>query len=67
MTAAVALVLLAAAIEHYREWSEAWWARLLLAAGALFLIAPELWAEAVGVALVTLAIGLTRLRAWQAA
>ncbi len=67
VTASVALVLLAAAIEHYREWSEAWWARLLLAVGALFLIAPELWAEAVGVALVTLAIGLTRLRARQAA
>ncbi len=43
VTASVALVLLAAAIEHYREWSEAWWARLLLAVGGLFLLAPIMW------------------------
>jgi len=63
VTAAVALVLLAAAIERYSRWAELWWARLLLAAGAIFLIVPELWAAAVGVVLVAVAIGGNRLRA----
>jgi TRAP transporter 4TM/12TM fusion protein len=60
ITAAVALVLLAAAIERYGAWCEAWWARLLLAAGALFLIMPEPWAAAVGFGLAAVAIIATR-------
>ena len=62
VTAAVALILLSGAIEHYEKWADAWWARWLLAIGAVFLIAPTLWAEALGAALVALAIVVTRLR-----
>jgi TRAP transporter 4TM/12TM fusion protein len=67
ITASIALVLLAAAIERYDRWCGTWWARSLLAAGALFLIAPKLWAAAIGAAFVALAIGATRMRAGQAA
>ncbi|HEX9879462.1 MAG TPA: hypothetical protein VGB25_04635 [Candidatus Binatia bacterium] len=62
VTAAAALVFLAAAIERYSRWSEVWWTRLLLAAGAFFLIVPKLWTAAVGAGLVALAIGATRMR-----
>jgi TRAP transporter 4TM/12TM fusion protein len=47
-TAAVALVLLAAAIERYANWSDAWWARVLLAAGALCMITPNMMLTAIG-------------------
>jgi TRAP transporter 4TM/12TM fusion protein len=67
ITAAVALVLLAAAIERYSKWADAPWARVLLAIGALCLLAPNIWAEAVGAVLVTIAIGATKLRARVAA
>jgi TRAP-type uncharacterized transport system fused permease subunit len=60
-SAAIALILLAAAIEHYEKWCEAQWTRVLLAIGALCLIAPSIWAAAVGVALAAVAIGATRL------
>jgi TRAP transporter 4TM/12TM fusion protein len=63
ITAAVALVLLAAAIERYSKWADAPWARVLLAIGALCLLAPNIWAEAVGAVLATIAIGATKLRA----
>lgn len=62
LTGAAALILLAAAIERYALWSDSWWTRLLLAGGALFVIAPSLWAAAVGTVLVVLAIGATRFR-----
>lgn len=61
VTAAVALILIAAAIERYAEWCDAWWTRILLAIGALFMVAPNLWAEITGVVLVVLAIGANRL------
>jgi TRAP transporter 4TM/12TM fusion protein len=61
-TAAVALVLLAAAIERYSKWSDAWWTRLLLAAGALCMITPNLWLTALGVVIVAAALGLNRLQ-----
>jgi TRAP-type uncharacterized transport system fused permease subunit len=67
ITAAVALVLLAAAIERYSKWVDAPWARVLLAIGALCLLAPNIWAEAVGAVLATIAIGATKLRARVAA
>jgi TRAP-type uncharacterized transport system fused permease subunit len=67
VTAAVALVLLSAAIERYSKWADAPWARVLLAAGALCLVAPNLWAELVGTILVIIAIGGTRLQARWAA
>ena len=59
LTAAVALVLIAAAIERYSNWADVWWTRVLLAAGGLFLIAPEWWAEAIGAVLAASAIGAT--------
>jgi TRAP-type uncharacterized transport system fused permease subunit len=63
LTAAVALILLAAAIERYSNWSDVWWTRLMLAAGALLLLAPDLWSEFAGGILVLLAIGAARMRA----
>jgi TRAP-type uncharacterized transport system fused permease subunit len=63
VTAAVALVLLAAAIERYAKWSDAWWARVLLGMGALFMITPDLWLTGIGAGLAALAIAATRLRA----
>jgi TRAP-type uncharacterized transport system fused permease subunit len=61
VSAGIALTLLAAAIEHYSNWCDVWWSRLLLAVGALCMIAPNIWATAVGVVLAALAIGMTRL------
>ncbi len=63
ITAAIALILLSGAIEHYSKWADAWWQRLLLAVGALFMLAPPLWSVGIGVVLVMLAIGSTRLLA----
>ena len=63
LTAAVALILLAAAIERYSNWSDVWWTRLMLAAGALLLLAPDLRSEFAGGILVLLAIGAARMRA----
>jgi TRAP transporter 4TM/12TM fusion protein len=62
ITAAAALILLAAAIERYEKWSEAWWARVLLAIGALCMITPDLRLTAVGIAIAALAIGAGRQR-----
>jgi len=59
-SAAIALTLLAAAIERYEKWCEAPWARALLAVGALCMIAPSIWATAAGIVLATIAIGATR-------
>ena len=61
VTAAVALVLLAAAIERYEPLADAWWTRLILAAGAIFLLVPHLWAAGVGVVVCALAFGLNAL------
>jgi TRAP transporter 4TM/12TM fusion protein len=60
-SAAIGLVFLSAAIENYQRWTCTWWTRLLLAAGALFLLAPPLWSVATGAALVAVAIGCTWL------
>lgn len=62
LTAAIALIFLAAAIERYSQWAGEWWTRLLLAVGAMFLIVPKLWTAAVGAVLVGLALAATRLR-----
>lgn len=62
VTAAIALVLLAAAIERYSKWSDAWWTRLLLAGGALCMITPDLWLTGLGVVIVAAALGLNRLQ-----
>jgi TRAP-type uncharacterized transport system fused permease subunit len=63
ISAAIALTLLAAAIEQYSKWCEAWWTRLLLAVGAICMIAPNIWFTALGAVLAIAAIGATRMRA----
>jgi TRAP transporter 4TM/12TM fusion protein len=60
-SAAIALTLLAAAIERYDKWCDAPWARAVLAIGALCMITPSIWVTAVGVGLAAIAIGGTRL------
>jgi TRAP transporter 4TM/12TM fusion protein len=62
ITAAIALILLAAAIERYEKWSDTWWSRVLLAIGALCMIAPDLRLTAIGIAIAALAIGVSRQR-----
>jgi TRAP transporter 4TM/12TM fusion protein len=61
-TAAVALILLGAAIEHHSRWADAWWARIILAIGALCMITPLLWLTGIGIVLVAIAIGATHWR-----
>jgi TRAP transporter 4TM/12TM fusion protein len=61
LTAAVALVLLAASIERYSKWADATWIRILLAIGALCMVTPILWLSAVGMALAAVAIGANAL------
>ncbi len=61
VTAAVAIVLLAAAIEQYEPLADAWWARLLLATGAIFLLVPHLWAAGVGIVVCGAAYALNTL------
>jgi TRAP transporter 4TM/12TM fusion protein len=67
VTAAVALVLLSAAIERYSRWSDAWWTRLMLAAGALCMVTPDLWLTALGIVICTTAIVANRMQARLAA
>jgi TRAP transporter 4TM/12TM fusion protein len=61
-SAMIALILLAAAIEHYAKWADGFWTRMLLALGALLMITPSLWLTALGSNLVLLALAATRLR-----
>jgi TRAP transporter 4TM/12TM fusion protein len=61
-TAAVGLILLSAAVERYAKWADAWWTRILLAAGAILMITPDIWLTAIGVALAACAIAANRLR-----
>ena len=58
VTAAAALILLAAVIEKYEPLADTWWTRLIVAAGAIFLLVPHLWAAGVGVAVCALGYGL---------
>jgi TRAP transporter 4TM/12TM fusion protein len=66
-TAAVALILLAAAIENYAKWCKSWWTRALLALGALCMITPDMRLTAIGVLIVAIAIGASHLRLRQLA
>ena len=61
-SAAIALVLLAASIEHFSKWCETWWSRLLLATGAICMIVPDIRVTGVGVVLAAIAIGATYRR-----
>ena len=63
VTAAIALIMIAAAVERYAKWSDAWWTRILLAAGGLCMITPIIWLTAIGACLIVTAIGITRMRA----
>jgi TRAP-type uncharacterized transport system fused permease subunit len=60
-TAAIALVLLAAAIERHR-WCQSWWARGLVAAGALGMVTPDLRLTASGAGLVALGLAAQMLQ-----
>jgi TRAP transporter 4TM/12TM fusion protein len=62
LSAAIALVLIAAAIERYSKWCSSWWTRVVLAVGAIFMITPDLWLTAIGAVIVLIAIGANRLR-----
>ena len=66
-TAAIALVLLAAAIENYTKWCNSWWTRALLALGALCMITPDMRLTAIGVVIVATAIAASRMRLRQLA
>jgi hypothetical protein len=57
------LILLAGAIESYSRWCDTLWTRLLLAAGALCMLSPDMWATAIGVLMAAVAIAVTKLRA----
>jgi TRAP transporter 4TM/12TM fusion protein len=61
ITAAIALVLLAAAIERYSKWSDVWWTRVLLAIGALLMITPDIWLTGLGACVAAAAIAANRL------
>jgi TRAP-type uncharacterized transport system fused permease subunit len=62
LSAAIALILIAAAIERYGKWCASWWSRVLVAVGALLMITPDLWLTAIGTVIVVVAIGANRLR-----
>jgi TRAP-type uncharacterized transport system fused permease subunit len=61
ITAAIALVLMAAAIERYSKWSDVWWTRVLLAIGALLMITPDIWLTGLGACVAAAAIAANRL------
>jgi len=66
-TAAIALILLAAAIENYTHWCSSRWTRALLALGALCMITPDMRLTAIGVLVVATAIGASQFRLRQLA
>jgi TRAP transporter 4TM/12TM fusion protein len=61
-TAAIALILLSMAIEGHARWADAAWNRLLIAAGALLMITPDMRLTAAGSVIVAAAFGASRLR-----
>ncbi len=66
-TAAIALILLAAAIENYTKWCNSWRTRALLALGALCMITPDMRLTAIGVVIVATSIAASRMRLRQLA
>jgi TRAP-type uncharacterized transport system fused permease subunit len=56
LTAALGFVLIAAGLEGHPRLGARWWERLLLTAAGLFLIAPPIWANPVGLALAVVSI-----------
>lgn len=64
-TAAVGFVLVAAALETHPRLAAAWWERLLLGAGGLFLVAPaDVWTVPAGIGLAALSVISVNGRAW---
>lgn len=61
-SAAIALVFIAAAIERYSAWCEAWWVRLVIAGGALCMITPNMWLTAIGAGVIALGVAANRRR-----
>jgi TRAP-type uncharacterized transport system fused permease subunit len=57
LSAAIALVFIAAAIERFPKWCDAWWTRILLATGGVFMIMPDFWLTAIGTVVAAIAIG----------
>lgn len=62
VTAALGFVLLAAGLEGHRKLGSMWWERTLLAVGGLFLIAPPIWTNPVGLALIALSMASVWIR-----
>ena len=64
VTAAIALILIAAAVEGYAKWCNAWWSRCLLAAAGIMMVTPDVWWSAFGfgLAVVTIAANRATLR-----
>lgn len=60
-TAAIGLLFLSAAIESYDKWTSNRLTRIMLGAGAIFLVMPPYWSIGVGAILCGAAIFLTRL------
>jgi TRAP transporter 4TM/12TM fusion protein len=61
-TAALGFVVLAAGVEGHAKLGATWWERGLLVAGGLFLVAPPIWGNPVGLALAAFSIASVWLR-----
>jgi TRAP transporter 4TM/12TM fusion protein len=63
VTAGIGFVAIAAALETHPKLATAWWERLLLGAGGLFFVAPDVWTVVVGTGLAAASLVSVRLRA----
>jgi TRAP transporter 4TM/12TM fusion protein len=61
-TAAIALILLAMAIEGHARWAVSRWSRGVLAVGAMCMITPDMRLTAIGVLIVALTLGMGFMR-----
>lgn len=62
LTAALGFILMAAGLEGHPKLGAAWWERILLGSAGLFLIAPPIWANPVGLGLAAASIASAYLR-----
>jgi TRAP transporter 4TM/12TM fusion protein len=62
ITAALGFVVLAAGLEGNAKLGSTWWERALLCAGGLFLVAPPLWANPVGLGFAAASIASVYVR-----
>jgi TRAP transporter 4TM/12TM fusion protein len=63
ITAALGFVALAAGFEGNAKLGSTWWERILLCIGGLFLVAPPMWANPVGLAFAAASIASVYIRA----